>query len=129
MVKTETGKQIFLEKISGDRIILSLLNFFHSVFIVPRLACRKNSHQAHLIFKDSSLSQKITFATDFVNQWSSIYIPVESSYKNFKIPEDVIGVQFSQNGDDGNKHTIYIDDIEFLPAAIDSTNYCQAPNS
>lgn len=93
-------------------------------FFTFRINCTNKSlqqelPQVYLIFKDSSLSQKITFATDFVNQWSSIYIPVESSYKNFKIPGDVIGVQFSQNGDDGNKHTIYIDDIEFLPAAID----------
>ena len=58
----------------------------------------------------------MTFATDFVNKWSSIYVPVSSSYKQFKIPQDVIGVKFSQNGNDGKRHTIYVDDIEFLPA-------------
>ena len=68
----------------------------------------------NLIFKDSSLSDTITFATDFVNKWADIHIPVSSLYRGFKIPKDVIGVQFSQNGDDGKKHTIYIDDIEFF---------------
>ena len=71
--------------------------------------------EVYFIFKDSSFSGKMTFTTDLVNKWSSINVPVSSSYKSFKIPEDIIGVQFSQNGDDGNKHTIYIDDIEFLP--------------
>ena len=94
------------------------VKFFSFRIYCTTLGLQEELPQAYLIFKDSSLSQEITFTTDFVNQWSSIYIPVESSYKNFKIPEDVIGVQFSQNGDDGNKHTIYIDDIEFLPAAI-----------
>jgi hypothetical protein len=74
----------------------------------------------YFIFSDSSLSDKITFATDFVNKWSSVNIPVSPSYKGFKIPEDVIGVQFSQNGGDGKKHTIYIDDIEFLQANADA---------
>jgi hypothetical protein len=68
----------------------------------------------NLVFRDSTLSENITFATDFVNSWSSINVPVSSSYKQFKIPEDVIGIKFSQNGNDGKKHTIYIDDIEFL---------------
>ena len=71
----------------------------------------------NLVFNDSSLSENITFATDFVNAWSSINMPVSSTFKQFRIPEDVIGVKFSQNGDDGKKHTIFIDDIEFLSQA------------
>lgn len=83
------------------------------------LALQKELPKLRLIFKDSSLSGDWTFATDFINKWTRFNLHLEPSYKNFKIPEDVIGVQFSQNGDDGNKHTIFIDDIELLPAAID----------
>ena len=39
---------------------------------------------------------------------------------NFTDPADVIGVVFSQNSDDGSKHTIYVDDIEFLSTKSDS---------
>ncbi|HEY9363024.1 MAG TPA: glucoamylase family protein [Chitinophagaceae bacterium] len=72
-----------------------------------------------LIFKDSTFSQKITFATDEVKAWSAITIQANAfETPGHKIPEDVIGVHFSQNNYDGKKHTIYIDDIEFLPASI-----------
>ena len=74
-----------------------------------------------LIFKDSTFSHKITFATDAVNAWSVIKIPASSFEVNgHKIPGDVIGVNFSQNNEDGKKHTVYIDDIEFIPALTDT---------
>ena len=82
---------------------------------------QKELPQLRLIFKDSSLSSDWTFATDFINQWTRFNLSVQPSYKNFKIPQDVIGIQFSQNGDDGKSHTVYIDDVEFSPADIDSS--------
>lgn len=79
------------------------------------------------IYKDSTLSKEITFATDAVNAWSSINIHAGSlNSTGYKIPGDVIGVKFSQNGEDGNRHIMYIDDIEFLPADID-TNIISEP--
>ena len=74
-----------------------------------------------LIFSDSSFSQKIRFATDDVNKWATIKIPTSQFIsRTNKIPDDVVGVLFSQNGNDGRKHIVYIDDIEFLPADINN---------
>jgi hypothetical protein len=89
------------------------IRYFSFRIYTPVLCKQKELPILNLVFSDSSLSENMTFATDFVNAWSSIYVPVSSSYKQFKIPQDVIGVKFSQNGSDGKKHTIYIDDIEF----------------
>jgi len=74
-----------------------------------------------LMLKDSSLSHKFNFVINQRRAWETIVTPV-SFFKgiNFTNPEDVIGVVFSQNGDDGNKHTIYVDDIEFLSEKTDS---------
>jgi exo beta-1,2-glucooligosaccharide sophorohydrolase (non-reducing end) len=85
------------------------------------LESQKELPRLRLIFKDSSLSGDWTFATDFINKWTRFNLRLVPSYKDFQIPDDVIGVQFSQNGDDGNKHTIYVDDIEFLPSDIGSS--------
>ncbi len=75
-----------------------------------------------LVFKDSTLSNDITFATDAVNAWSGVLIKTIAFNKpGFKIPGDVIGVKFAQNGKDGKKHTIYVDDIEFSPGNVDTT--------
>ncbi len=80
-----------------------------------------------LVFKDSSFSKKITFATDLVNAWSVIRVPSATFINGaHKIPDDVIGFQFSQNGQEGKKHTMYIDDIEFLPVNRD-TNIISKP--
>ena len=69
------------------------------------------------MLKDSSLSNKFNFVVNKPDAWETIYTPVSFfNGINFTNPGDVIGVVFSQNNDDGNKHTIYLDDIEFLSA-------------
>ncbi|MEO8109151.1 MAG: glucoamylase family protein [Ginsengibacter sp.] len=115
-VNGKNGKwsvNIFRESLRGEDQFKEA-NYFSFKVYSTAFGTQPEFPEVYYIFKDSSLSDKITFATDFVNKWSSINVSVNSSYKNFRIPEDVIGVRFSQNGDDGKKHTIYIDDIEFL---------------
>lgn len=110
---------IFREDIRGQDHFKPAKFLSFSIYSTA-LGLQKELPKLRLIFKDSTLSGDWTFATDFINKWTRFNLRLEPSYKNFKIPEDVIGIQFSQNGNDGNKHTIYIDDIEFLPSNIDS---------
>ena len=95
---------------------------FFSFSIYPTMQLLQEDFPSFsLIFKDSSYSQKITFALDDVNKWAIIKIRASQFIsRTNKIPEDVIGVIFAQNGKDGKKHTVYIDDIEFLPANADN---------
>jgi exo beta-1,2-glucooligosaccharide sophorohydrolase (non-reducing end) len=110
---------IFRENIRGQDHFKPVEFLSFSIYCTA-IGLQKELPKLQLIFKDSSRSGDWTFATDFVNKWRRFNLKLASSYKNFKIPEDVIGVQFSQNGGDGNKHTIYIDDIEFLPASANT---------
>jgi hypothetical protein len=72
------------------------------------------------IFRDSSLSDKCTFKINGEKKWESFFIPISSFEKiNFGNPTDIVGVAFSQNSEDGNRHIIYIDDIEFLSSDAD----------
>ena len=95
---------------------------FFSFSIYPTIhSLQEDFPSFRLIFKDSSYSQKITFAVDDVNKWAVVKIRASQFIsRTNKIPNDVIGVIFSQNGTDGKKHTVYIDDIEFLPANADN---------
>src|ERR1019366_7938196 len=110
---------IFREDLRGQDHFKPVEFLSFSIYCTA-IGLQKELPKLRLIFKDSSLSSDWTFATDFTNKWTRFNLRLESSYKHFQIPEDVIGVQFSQNGDDGNRHTIYIDDIEFLSAALDA---------
>ncbi len=68
-----------------------------------------------LMQKDSSLSKKISFAVRKINAWESIILPLSSFGKEeIKNPSDIIAVIFSQQGKDGKKKRLYVDDIEFL---------------
>jgi hypothetical protein len=68
-----------------------------------------------LMLTDSSLSNKFNFSVKKAGMWETVYVPVSFFLKiNFANPMKVIGIVFSQNGEDGNKHTVYLDDIEFL---------------
>ncbi len=111
---------IFREDIRGQDHFKSARFLSFSIYCTT-IGLQSELPKLRLIFSDSSLSSDWTFATDFVNKWSRFNLKLNASYKNFKIPGDIIGVQFSQNGDDGKKHTIYIDDIEFSPGDIDTS--------
>ncbi|MGH2647884.1 MAG: glucoamylase family protein [Ginsengibacter sp.] len=108
---------IFREDIRGQDHFKTAKYLSFSIYCTAS-GLQKELPKLRLIFKDSSLSTDWTFATDFINKWTRFNLQVQPSYKNFKIPEDVIGVQFSQSGNDGKEHLVYIDDIEFLPADI-----------
>lgn len=111
---------IFREDIRGQDHFKPVKFLSFSIYCTA-LGLQKELPKLRMIFSDSSLSNDWTFATDFINKWTRFNLQLDKSYKNFQIPGNVIGVQFSQNGDDGKKHTIYIDDVEFLPADIDSS--------
>jgi hypothetical protein len=69
-----------------------------------------------LMSRDSSLSQKLVFATRAINKWEPILIPIEQFEKGtIQDPTDIIAVVFSQQDTKGTSHRIYIDDIELLP--------------
>ncbi len=111
---------IFREEIRGQDHFKPVKFLSFSIYCTA-LGLQKELPKLRLIFTDSSLSNDWTFATDFINKWTRFNLRLNPPYKNFQIPGDVIGVQFSQNGQDGKKHTVYIDDIEFLPGDIDSS--------
>ncbi|MEP7108037.1 MAG: glucoamylase family protein, partial [Ferruginibacter sp.] len=66
-----------------------------------------------LIKIDSSIGANFEFETGGINSWKQVLIPVDLN-TNPDDPAAIIGIGFSQKKDDGKKHTIYIDDIEFL---------------
>jgi exo beta-1,2-glucooligosaccharide sophorohydrolase (non-reducing end) len=86
-----------------------------SMYVSASHAGLKGLPACQLMLKDSSLSNKFTFVISKPDAWETIYTPL-SFFKgiNFTNPDDVIGILFSQDSDDGSKHTIYVDDIEFL---------------
>ncbi|MGZ8558120.1 MAG: glucoamylase family protein, partial [Chitinophagaceae bacterium] len=70
-----------------------------------------------LMKKDSTLSNKLIFGITDVNAWRQIIMPVDLiKGVDANKPEEIIGVVFSQNKSNNGSHTLYIDDIEFLPA-------------
>jgi hypothetical protein len=71
-----------------------------------------------LMRKDSTLSNRFSFTTTKVKEWEQIITPIKffTSVDAAK-PDDIIAIVFSQNEfSTVRRHTIYIDDIEFLPA-------------
>lgn len=74
--------------------------------------------QVQLMKRDSMLTTAVIFGIQHtINKWEQILVPVDLIDRvDPGKPEEIIGVVFSQQNNDGEKHTIYIDDIEFLPA-------------
>jgi hypothetical protein len=71
-----------------------------------------------LMMKDSSLTKKFYMNVSQYNKWKRITIPL-ASIKNPRItePGDIIAIVFSQmSKDECRENSIYIDDIELLPA-------------
>lgn len=70
-----------------------------------------------LMKKDSTVSKDVRFTTTKVEKWEQVKIPV-SSFTNADAgkPDNIIAIVFSQKkSPEAGHHTIYIDDIEFLP--------------
>jgi exo beta-1,2-glucooligosaccharide sophorohydrolase (non-reducing end) len=67
-----------------------------------------------LMRNDSSLTEKMTIKEAVINTWKQVTVPV-SSLKGVDQSRLPIGIVFSQpNGSNSKKHTMYVDDIEFL---------------
>jgi hypothetical protein len=78
-----------------------------------------------LMKDDSSLTAKFTLPVKVSNQWQHVVIPIDQLQAvDASNPSGIIGVIFSQNGDDGKKHQLYVDDIEFLP--VHNNNFIKA---
>ncbi|MEP6615616.1 MAG: glucoamylase family protein [Ginsengibacter sp.] len=93
---------------------------FH-VYISSSKTGSKNLPAYQLLFRDSSLSPRFNFEDTKINTWQTIYLELSVFKKiDYKDPGNYIGVVFSQNSEDGNKHTIYLDDIEFLSSKINA---------
>ena len=105
----------------------SLLSFYLNITTENTL--QKGLPTVQLMNKDSSLSDKIDLYTYVgkatCNRWQKINIPL-SNFKNLlqKRSEDIIGIVFTQNSNDGQSHRFYIDDIALLPqyAPVDVTH-------
>ena len=108
---------IFREEIRSQDHFKSIQYFSFSVYIPSANTTSKYLPAYQFILKDSSFSDKYTFEVTKINSWETITTPVSAfNGIDFKNPTEIIGVVFSQNNEDGNRHTIYIDDIEFLPS-------------
>lgn len=72
------------------------------------------------LLDNDSNSSKLLALNNYVtlsktNQWQQVLIPLKAfTGLIFKRSIDITGVAFIQNSNDGNKHNIYIDDIELL---------------
>ncbi|CAN5599755.1 hypothetical protein BH10BAC3_BH10BAC3_34280 [soil metagenome] len=76
-----------------------------------------------LMKKDSSLSDKVNLSAGKMNSWTRSVTPLEKFPGiDFSDPTNIIGIVFSQAGEDGNRHSLYIDDIEFLSSGNTASN-------
>ena len=111
---------IFSENMRGQDHFKPVQYFSFSVYVSSGTAS-KHLPAYQLIMKDSSLSAKCTYEINKLNAWETIYYRFLFVGRiNFTNPDDVAGIVFSQNSDDGDKHTIYVDDIEFLSTKADA---------
>lgn len=107
---------IFKEPLRTQDFYKSAEYLMFSVY-VPSNTISRELPVCQLILRDSSRSAKVTFSIHKKNTWEIIRIPVPAfKENNIRTPTDIMGIAFSQNGEDGVHHTIYIDDIEFLPS-------------
>lgn len=93
-------------------------NYFSFWIYNPSAATQPEDFPVFQLMKnDSTLSNKLIFGITEINAWKQIIVPV-GLVKGIdpNKPEEIIGVVFSQNKSNGGSHTLYIDDIEFLPA-------------
>ena len=106
---------IFRENLRSQDHFKPVQYLSFSIYVSSSYSSLKALPACQLILKDSSLSNKFNFIINKTNAWETVCTPVNVfNGIDFTKPGNVIGVVFSQNAGDGGKHTIYIDDIEFL---------------
>jgi hypothetical protein len=74
--------------------------------------------QVQIMRRDSSLTTAVALPKNITAQWQHVTIPVGQLIDNESgYPEKALAVVFSQQHETNNKtYTLFIDDIEFLPA-------------
>ncbi len=90
-------------------------NFNALSFFVQDNSIQKGSGlpSVQLIFKDSSYSFPVPFTFLQNNTWQRVVIPIDSfSVLKTADASDIIGMAFSQHGEDEKKYNLNIDDIE-----------------
>ncbi len=108
--------RIYRENLRGQDHFKPAKYFSFAIYIESPHTTQKQCPAFQLMYEDSSLSEKRSYKINNYNKWETIYLPVSIDNKiSENNPGNVIGIVFSQNSKDGNKHTVYIDDIEFLP--------------
>ncbi|MDQ6844298.1 MAG: hypothetical protein M3Z92_08110 [Bacteroidota bacterium] len=123
-VNGKSGKwsaAIYREDLRGQDHFKPAKYFSFSIYIETPNTTQQQCPAFQLIYKDSSLSEKISYKISSRRKWETVLLPVSLDNKIYENdPAAVIGVVFSQNAGDGNKHTVYIDDVEFLPENKDA---------
>lgn len=90
---------------------------FFSFWVYKASAATTNEDlpQLQLLFKDSSLSGPVTFGMGGSLRWEHLQVPA-GFFKGLDParPEQCIGMVCTQKNEDGKRHTLYIDDVEFV---------------
>ncbi len=103
---------VFRQQIRGQD---HFKNFDVLSFFVQDYSAQKGSGlpSVQLILKDSTYSFPVPFTFLQNNTWQRVMIPVDSfGISRDTDPSNIIGLAFSQRGEDGKKYALNIDDIE-----------------
>src|SRR5688572_2694570 len=88
---------------------------FFWVYKTSAATSEKELPSVFLISKDSVVGKPFDFAVKENNAWIRILIPL--NLNDSTDPFEMIGIGFGQRSFDGNKHQLYIDDIELVSEA------------
>ncbi len=92
------------------------------MYVSPGITTTDDLPVIQLMKSDSSLFRLSVIEGSVKNSWNRILMPLDQYPNlNFSDPEKFIAIVFSQKNEDGKKHTIYIDDIEFISTEKNTT--------
>lgn len=118
--------QIFQNVMRGQDIIKEGQWLFLHINIASTNTTAEQLPAIQLMNKDSNVSKPL-FISNYLssvktNQWQRLKIPLKAfAGFAFSTSSDISGIVFTQNSNDGNKHEIFIDDIELLPDIINKS--------
>jgi exo beta-1,2-glucooligosaccharide sophorohydrolase (non-reducing end) len=91
----------------------AFLSFWYH--ITSSVTTAKQLPTIQLMYQDSSLSETIAIEESTRNKWIQKKFPLEAFSKlSSEDPSTVLGIIFSQAAEDGNRHTMFVDDIEYV---------------
>jgi hypothetical protein len=97
-----------------------VLSFF--MYVASPATTANDLPAVQLRGEDSTVSTSISIAPFLQsykhNAWQQVIMPLPVFGLSYKRSAEIIGVVFSQHGNDGKEHTVHIDDIELLPASL-----------